>query len=417
MRKGRPSFHFKKPDSLVPLVSLAVLCLCLVVLVSLRVADRASGRSAGNSPFGAPSVTPSPAPISVGKLGGKKTEIPADEPEQEAEPTSVPNPEFYVISLIGDCTLAENKDKRGWGTAYQSVVGDDYAYPFSNTVQYFRDDYMTLANLECTLTDNWYDTIEWFGFLAPSAYANILTEGCVDFVTLANNHVMDYGAAAYGDTLRALNNVGMPFAGENEIYLYQRGNGLKVGVFCLYNEKQPTKELLDAGLKKLRAAGADFTIAALHWGDEGAYTVNDIQIEMGHYAIDAGFNVVYGSHSHRLQPVEQYGDGLIFYSMANWTFGGHTNPDDYDTAIAQFTVKKVGDEVSIAGLNLIPCSISSRSHNHEGHSVNDNCLNDYCPTPYEEGSEDWNRVLTKLDGTYEGANYQTNYQSIVYGTS
>ena len=342
-------------------------------------------------------------------------EVPAV-PTPTPAPTPVPEPEYYTISLVGDCTLAEDKSKRGWSTAFSSVVGKNYGYPFQNTADYFRDDYMTIANLECTLTDNKYDTIEWFGFLGPAAYVNILTEGCVDFVTLANNHTLDFGSAAYSDMTKALKSVNMAFAGENEIRVFQRSDGLKVGIYCLYNEKKPTAALLESGYQRLLDAGAELTIAALHWGDEGAYTVNDTQTSMGHYAIDLGFNVVYGCHSHRLEPVEAYNGGLIFYSLGNWSFGGHTNPDDYDTAIGQFTVKKVGDELSIDSITLIPCSISSSAHNHAGHSVSDNCLNDYCPTPYEEGSADWDRVLSKLDGSFEGANYQTDYQSIVYGT-
>ena len=45
----------------------------------------------------------------------------------------------------------------------------NYAYPFANTVEYFRDDYLTVTNLECTLSNNYYDSIEQFVFLAPAA--------------------------------------------------------------------------------------------------------------------------------------------------------------------------------------------------------------------------------------------------------
>ena len=405
---NKKKFSRRKLNRAVSSISLVLLLATLAVVVSLRTREVTPPASNPLAPTSQPIFNP--APVAAAEP------TPTAPPTPTPEPTPVPDPEYYTISLIGDCSLAEDKSKRGWGTAYQSVVGDDYAYPFKNTKHIFADDYMTLANLECTLTDNWYDTIEWFGFLAPAAYANILTEGNVDFVTLANNHTMDYGANAYGDMIRALDSVNMPYAGENETYIFQRDDGLIVGVYCLYNDKQPTKALLDAGLKKLKDGGAQLTIAALHWGVEGAYSVSQTQTEMGHYAIDAGFNVVYGSHPHRLEPVEKYNDGVIFYSMANWSFGGHTNPDDYDTAIAQFTVKLVGDEVSIDSVNMIPCSISSSHHNHSGHSVNDNCLNDYCPTPYEEGSADWDRVMSKLNGTYEGADYTANYQSIIYGT-
>lgn len=346
---------------------------------------------------------------------------PSSEPETTPvpEPTPVPDPEYYTLSFVGDCTLSESKNKRGWGVSYQSVVGKDYSYPFKNTVEYFKDDYMTLANLECNLTDTWYDSIEWYNFLAPSAYAKILTEGCVDFVTTANNHVMDFGQNAYNDTIASLKAVNMPYAGENETYIYQKDDGLIVGVYCLYNSKMSnvsdSEAKIKAGYEKLKAQGAQLFVAALHWGVEGAYSVSETQLEVGHYAVDAGFNIVYGSHPHRLEPAEQYNDGVIFYSMANWSFGGHTNPADYDTAIAQVTVKLVGDEVSIESVNIIPCSISSKSHNHVGHSENDTCLNDYCPTPYEKDSDDWKRVMSKLDGTYEGADYIPNYQAILFG--
>ena len=359
-----------------------------------------------------PSSVPGAALTSPGGTGNAAEPLPTPgtpEPTPTPVPTPEPDPEYYTISFIGDCTLAENYDWRGRAQSYQSVVGDDYAYPFANTADYFRNDYLTLANLECILSDHSYTSIEWYHFLAPAAYVNILTEGCVDFVTLANNHTQDYGQQAYNDTLAALSAVNMPYAGENETYLFQRDDGLKVGIFCLYNDKvanvSDSETKLRAGLDKLKAEGAEFTIAALHWGVEGAYSVSDTQIEVGHFCIDAGYNVVYGSHPHRLEPVEHYKDGLIFYSMSNWSFGGHTNPSDYDTAIAQFTVEKIGDRVSVQSLTLVPCSISSSSE-----------INNYQPTPYEEGGEEWNRTLTKLDGTFEGADYNPNYQSLIYGT-
>lgn len=67
-------------------------------------------------------------------------------------------------------------------------------------MQYFEKDYLTIANLECNLSDKYYDSIEQFVFLAPADYANILTAGSVEFVTLANNHTMDFGQSAYDDT-------------------------------------------------------------------------------------------------------------------------------------------------------------------------------------------------------------------------
>lgn len=137
-----------------------------------------------------------------------------------------------------------------------------------------------------------------------------------------------------------------------------------------------------------------------------SYRPTDAQTTISHYAIDAGYQVVYGSHAHRLQPVESYNGGLIFYNLGNWTFGGHTNPDDKDSVIAQITVKLVGDTATLDGFHLIPCRISTTD-----------AANDYCPTPYEEGSAEYDRAMSKLDGTFEGADYNVDYSGILAAMS
>ena len=124
-----------------------------------------------------------------------------------------------------------------------------------------------------------------------------------------------------------------------------------------------------------------------------------MQTSLAHAAIDAGADLVYGSHPHVLQPVEEYGDGFIIYSLANWSFGGNSRPADMDTAIVQLTVMRDTDgAVSIFDYKLIPCRVSSVSSH-----------NDYCPTPYEEGSEDYERALSKISGVYSGPNFNVDY--------
>ena len=157
---------------------------------------------------------------------------------------------------------------------------------------------------------------------------------------------------------------------------------------------------IQAGIAALKEAGAEFIIAALHWGDEGAYDVNALQLEQGHAAIDAGADVVYGSHPHTLQPIEVYNDHYIFYSMGNWSFGGNTNPRDKDTVIAKLEVTRdVDGSVSVTNLKLIPCASSG---------VVDG--NNYQPVPYEEGSEEYERTISKLEGSFTGANLTIPYE-------
>ena len=379
-----------------------------------------------------PAVTVTAAPLHQTEAPAETPTVSAEAPtvtvEPTAEPTPEPQPEYYTISMVGDCTLSASSDKVGWGIGYQKTVNGDWAYPFAKTVQYLNSDYLTIANLECNLSDKFYTspTYEWFTFLSDADYANILKEGSVEFVTLANNHTMDFGQAALTDTEAALDAAGIAHAGENACYLYQSGNGVKLGIYCLYNrltanalelwskERQQkqideSKPLIAAAAEKLRSEGAEFLIICLHMGKEGYYEPTAEQTDMCRYAADCGFGLVYCTHTHRLQPSESYNGSVIYYGMGNWTFGGHTNPGNgndkgaYDTGIAQITLCRRGSSVTVESSHFIPCSIS-------GHSG----VNDYQPTPYEEGSAAYERTMSMLNGTYEGANYITNYQSIVY---
>lgn len=325
---------------------------------------------------------------------------PSASPEAGAGPSPTPSaqPESYTVSFIGDITPDSVAAYRSSPQGYQSVVTpDNLGYVFEKTVQYFEDDDFTLANFECVLSN--YDVAEDknFTFRAPPEYAGLLTEGGVDFVTLGNNHAGDFGQQGYEDTKAALDSAGVAYAGRDEYALYETDSGLVIGVYAL---SFGSAEQIRAGVSALEEAGAEFIIAALHWGDEGSYDVNSTQLEQGRAAIDAGADVVYGSHPHTLQPVEYYNGHYIFYSMGNWSFGGNTNPPDRDTAIARLTLERGADGgVAVTGLELIPCACSGDADG-----------NNYQPVPYAEGSEEYARTLSKLDGSFTGANLTISYE-------
>ena len=424
----------KKRVSPLSIVLLILLLAALGAVTAVRYKE-----SPARDTFAPEQEPASAAPVSAApaETAGPES-TPAPDPTaspENATPSPTPEPEYFTISMVGDCTLAEAKTRRGWGSAYQTVVGKNYAYPFANTVDYFRDDYLTIANLECVLSDKFYDSIEQFVFLAPAAYANILTEGCVDFVTLANNHTLDFGQPAYNDTAEALDAAGVPHAGENETYLFRRDDGVTIGLYCLYNRLTynamsilsapqqeelvaQSKDMIRAAAEELRAQGADYTVACLHMGREGYYETTDSQVDVCRFSIDNGFDLVYCTHAHRLQPAEEYGGGLIFYGLGNWSFGGHTNPGNgtdpgaYDTGIAQVTLCRTGEDVTLSGYSFIPCSISSTVDPETG-ALNANTLNNYQPTPYTKDGKAWQRTLSMLNGTYEGANYNTDYGNVL----
>jgi poly-gamma-glutamate capsule biosynthesis protein CapA/YwtB (metallophosphatase superfamily) len=329
-------------------------------------------------------------------IGTTQTLEPKNLPEPTAEADPGPLPEYFVISMIGDCTFAGSQYIKGAAYSFEGVVGDDYAYPFAETLQFFEDDYLTIANLECTFSDQGLYPRSTFGFLAPTSYVNILKEGGVEFVTTANNHSNDFGEAGYEDTVLTLQNAGIGYAGDNEGTFYKTDNDPVIGIYAAGFNANGFDAA--AGINSLKEAGADFIIAVFHWGLEGSYHETSSQKQLGHAAIDAGADLVYGCHPHVLQRVEEYEGTYIIYSLGNWSFGGNTSPRDLDSAIARATLMRdVDGQMSVTGLELIPCSISGTTGNN------------YQPVPYEEGSEGYMRALSKLDGTYTGPDLVVDY--------
>lgn len=302
-----------------------------------------------------------------------------------------PEHERFTISLVGDCTLEGNR--------FQSLCDDDMGYPFENVREYFENDDATIANLECNFSDALLSSGSLFHFKAPTENADMLVSGGIDFVTTANNHIMDYGQRGLDDTLSALDERGIAYGIDGQSVVFTTESGLKLGIYCGYGGFMISETQIKEAIDKLKADGAEYIICALHWGVEGSYRPNAYQKNLAHAAIDAGADLVYGSHPHVLQPTEEYGGGLILYSLGNFSFGGNSFPRDYDSVIVQLTLCRNADgDVSLEACDYIPCSISGSDEN-----------NDFRPTPYKKGSKEFERTMSKLDGSFTGADLEVDY--------
>lgn len=163
---------------------------------------------------------------------------------------------------------------------------------------------------------------------------------------------------------------------------------MKIGVYTAYHFGRPE---IKKAIESLQAQGAEVIVAAFHAGVEGSYTPSARQRELFRYAAECGAHIVYNSHPHVLQPIEQWGESVILYSMGNFCFGGNRNPSDKDTAIIQVEVERQADgTIRVCGTTVHPCSVSSRSDR-----------NDYRPTLYSPDSDGALRVERKLAGTYQ----------------
>lgn len=315
-------------------------------------------------------------------------------PVETAAPEE-PEPETFVISMVGDCTLASSQRTSDFDRVIQE---NGLEWPFSGTVDILADDDFTLANLECSFSDESLRSASTFAFLGKAEYAQILANGSIEAVTNGNNHTLDFNERGAADTKAAVEAANVGYIGANESQIFTTARGLKIGVYCP-GWRNATIDGANQAIPALREAGADIVIYAPHWGMEGQYHPIAEQELVAHTAIDAGADIVCGTHPHVMQRMEEYNGGKIFYSLGNFSFGGNNAPRDRDSVIAQVIITKEPDgKCTVTGTNLIPCCLSST----EG-------VNDYRPVPYAEDDEFYARALSKLDGTFTGPDLTIDY--------
>lgn len=302
-----------------------------------------------------------------------------------------------IISAVGDCTIGTDSSfpRVGRFDTTLKAVGNDYAYFFSKVRSILENDDLTIANLETTLTravrkaDKGHQGAAYF-FKGDPSYTEILKQGSIEAVNIANNHSLDYLLQGYQDTMSSLNKAGIMFFGYDKKAIASI-NGLKIGMLG-YNVLGRLEAGINiGGLQKQIAddisalkQNCDLVIVSFHWGVEGASQVNAQQSALGHFVIDNGADLVLGHHPHIVQPVEKYKGKYIVYSLANFCFGGNHNPRDKDTFIYQqaFIFDNDNKLTGSSEAKIIPCSISSVSSH-----------NNFCPTVVE--GEDARRILQK----------------------
>ncbi|MGD8604292.1 MAG: CapA family protein [Anaerolineales bacterium] len=242
------------------------------------------------------------------------------------------------ILAVGDINLA-----RAMEPAYQG----DPDYPFVDVVDYLRSADFTLGNFESSIgTTGTPADGKVFTFQAPPEAADILAQAGFDLVTLANNHAMDFGADSLLEGIDILENEGVVAlgAGANREAAHQpyitEIDGLRLA-FLAYVDVPAEYvgydiRVWEAGTILPGIAWADpfemaedvaavadevdHVIVVLHSGFELVPSPSSIQRQAARAAIDAGASVVLGHHTHVLQGVEYYHDGIIFYGLGNFLF-------------------------------------------------------------------------------------------------
>jgi poly-gamma-glutamate synthesis protein (capsule biosynthesis protein) len=219
--------------------------------------------------------------------------------------------------------------------------GGDYTRPFARIAPWLRQADLTIVNLEGALSDEIMppDDPTTFYFVGSGAFCEGLVYAGVDGASLANNHSMNFGQVGMQHTLALLEESGIvAFGAGMDLNQARRPALFEVeGVrFAFLGYDGISHELYgadahDAGtapayadlvMTDIAAARelADVVIPYFHWGWEYTSNPSPWQQEMAHLAVQAGADVVLGSHPHWVQGLERYQGVAILYSLGNFVF-------------------------------------------------------------------------------------------------
>ncbi len=302
----------------------------------------------------------------------------------EPAPARTPGPPILTITAVGDCTLGDTAGaERAVGSFHRAFADGDYARPFSGVQAVLGTDDLTIANLETTLTTEPHRSDTAFAFRGKPEFARMLELGSVDVVSIANNHSADCGPSGLRETKKSLESVGVGYFGMGHVDRRTVRGVEVVNLGYLGGRVEVRPEVMKDVAANKRPE--NLVIVSFHWGIEGSNATGIIQKQLGRAAVDAGADLVLGHHPHVLQGIETYRGRKIVYSLGNFVFGGHAQPEDFDSMIyrAQFTVKD-GSVTPLAD-EIIPVHYS-------GNPVQ----NDFRPVLLE-GPEKA-RVLSAIDG-------------------
>lgn len=235
-------------------------------------------------------------------------------------------------------------------------AGGDYSFPFSQVSSLKQAD-LLFGNLEGPLSDKGEDRHNLYSFRFAPESLNALLDAGFDVLSIANNHIGDWGRVAFTDTLSRLEKGGIVPVGET--YDRSGDTALKtvhvkdttfgflaftdVGPHWLGSGEFP--RILIASPREVEelvtkhAPRVDYLIVSFHFGNEYQELPSRRQRLLAEAAIDAGAKLVVGHHPHVIQPTEKYKDGLIAYSLGNFVFDQNFSEETMQGRVLEVTVK------------------------------------------------------------------------------
>jgi poly-gamma-glutamate synthesis protein (capsule biosynthesis protein) len=259
------------------------------------------------------------------------------------------------IIITGDFCLHKRIEELCLAEKYEKIYND--------VLPMLKDKDISITNLECPLTTDG-DPIKKVGphLIAHPDCMGAIKYGGFDIVTLANNHILDYGKNGLKNTLQILEEAGIHTVGAGENLdgaskpLYIKIKNRKIAIlnfaeheFSIAGEDQPGVNPLDIVVNyyQIRKAkkNADIVLVIIHGGIEHYHLPSPRMVMVYRFFADLGVSAILGHHSHCFSGYEIYNGVPIFYGLGNFVFDWK-NMDDawYEGCCIQLTI--TNDNVS-----------------------------------------------------------------------
>ena len=241
----------------------------------------------------------------------------------------------YTILFVGDIML-----DRGVDYANQTQGTGAPTYPFEKIASTLREADVTIGNLEGPISDKGVNVGSEYSFRMDPKYIEGLKAAGFDVLSLANNHMFDYTAAALVGTVDRLHAAGIGTAGAGHDYteanaphIEELPDGTKIAFLSYTNLmpegfsatierpgiSNPDTDDIKSEITNLKTS-VDLVVLIWHWGVEYEPTSHPREQAIAYELIDAGADLIVGHHPHVPQEIEQYKGTYIAYSLGNFIF-------------------------------------------------------------------------------------------------
>lgn len=250
---------------------------------------------------------------------------------------------FFIVSQnqasprVSFCAVGDILLDRGTRSMIRQHGVD---HPLAEVKEFLTGFDLAYANLESPVSARGRSTGKLYCFRGDTNFFAGVVKAGFDVISIANNHTVDWGQTAFSDTRDIIERhgllpVGYGAASEVNPAIVEK-NGLRFAFFAsvglplrgvvwplgLSGPCQADIATLASAIRDIRPE-VDFIIAGMHWGEEYKYRPMTDNVSWAHKLIDAGADLVVGSHPHILQSIEFYKGRLILYSLGNFVYDQH----------------------------------------------------------------------------------------------